>query len=515
MAEFLAGVKEKYPEQLLKGRTPIEGNVIGCFMKDPLLLGDSVCTPDDFITQDAHFYFQVVSSLYKKGITCFTEVDVREMSEEVNEQFDELGGWDTVQHLMDIINVGNFDRYIDVLYRENILLKMNDDGFNLLNPIDVDGKNKIPLKVLRKMTAEEVIDWWESRLGTYGTGYSSKVLEEEEIDFTDEFIKSCMEGEETGVPFGTAGIDINGGEINCFPFLSNQISGLLPGTLSMIGGFSSTGKSTWLVTLIMALMSQDKKVILISNEESIKKYQIKFMVWLLGKRNRYWKLTKKKLTNGDINDEARAQLKDVQDYWRANYKGKLKLVTINDADMPIVKKKIRENALRNGYDCFVYDTFKIQEADYSSKRTDLSLVKDSRELDKLAKKYNMIGLASVQLAEYMRGTLFLSAQTLSNAKQIKEILENLWLMRSVYPEELDPKSKFCCHPFRIVRKDDKWIEEPYEVDPMAVYRVLFVEKGRGGANSSDNGIAYLLKYSGDFCVFRETAQCRPKHGRIE
>ncbi len=39
-----------------------------------------------------------------------------------------------------------------------------------------------------------------------------------EIDFDDEFIESCAEGEENGVPFDIAGYDKNGEEINCFPF---------------------------------------------------------------------------------------------------------------------------------------------------------------------------------------------------------------------------------------------------------------------------------------------------------
>ena len=519
MGDFLSGVREQYPEDiLLKGRLTVEGNVIGCFFQDPLLLDETTCTKDDFITEDGRFYFQLIKMLHEKKINEITEIDIMDLRSEIYDHYDEIGGWDTIEQLKETVNIRNFDTYIDVLYRENIFLHMYRDGFNITNPIDIDGKKKTTIKFLRSCTAEEVLDWWESRLTTYGNGYSTKILEEEVVDFTDEFIQSCVDGEETGVPFGSAGLDINGEEINCFPFLSNQISGLLPGTLSMIGGFSSTGKSTWLVTLIMALINHDQKVLVISNEESIKKYKIKFLVWLLGKRNRYFKLTKKKLTNGDVSDEDRAQLRSVQDYWRENYKDKVKLISINDADMTIVKKKIREAALRDGYTCFIYDTFKLEEQDFGNKRTDLALVHDSRELHKLAMKYKMIGLASIQLAEYHRGTLFLDASAISTARQIKEILENLWLMRNLYPnEELDEKSKYYCRPYRL-RKDEttgKWYEEPFTPDPSGVYRVLFCEKTRGGNNSADNGSAYLLKYSGDYAIFRETAMAKIKHGRID
>ena len=480
-----------------------------------LLLDDLDLKKEDFITNDGRFYFGMLTQLRKKGFYSLDEVTIlSNMNDEVIERYEACGGWESIQHQIDIINDKNFDTYIDILYRENIMLHMVDDGIDLLHAVDVNGKKVVLLKLFRKMDADSVQDWWDARITSYGTGYSSKVLEEEEIDFDDEFIDNCKEGLENGVPFDIAGYDINGEEMNCFPFLSRQINGILEGTTTMMGGYSSAGKSTWWITVLMSLLHYDRKILIISNEENIKKFKIKFMVWLLGKRNRYFKLTKKKMTSGDISTESRKQLTDVQKYWRENYKGKVKFIAIADADMSLVKKKIRENVLRYGYDTVLYDTFKIQGGDISSARQDLSLVRDSRELDKLAKKYNIIMLASVQLAEYTKGKLFLDASILSNAKQIKEQLENLFLMRTVYTEELDEKSKYYCHPFRLKKVNDKWIEEEYKPDTSAVWRMVFTEKCRTGANSSDTGCAYLLKYDGDHCIFRETCQCRPKHGEI-
>ena len=483
--------------------------------KDMLLLDDLELKKEDFITNDGRFYFGLLTQLRKKGFYSLDEITIlSNMNDEVIERYEACGGWESIQHQIDIINDKNFDTYIDILYRENIMLHMYDDGIDLLHTVDVNGKKVVLLKLFRKMDADSVQDWWDARIASYGTGYSSKILEEEEIEFDDEFIDNCEEGLEIGVPFDIAGYDVNGEEINCFPFLTRQTMGLLEGTLTMLAGFSSAGKSTWFVTVIMALLFHGRKVLIISNEERVKKFKAKFMVWLLGKRNRYFKLSKSKFLSGDINEESRKQLADVQKFWRENYKGKLKFISIADADMSVVKKKIRENALRYGYDTVLYDTFKIQEKDFSGQRQDLALVRDSRELDKIGKKYNLIMLASVQLAEYMKGKLFLDSSVLSNSKQIKEILEGLFLMRTVYDEELDEKSKYYCHPFRLKKVDDKWIEEEYKPDKNAVWRILFVEKTRNGRNSSDTGIAYLLKYDGDHCIFREVAQCRPKHGEI-
>ena len=244
-----------------------------------LLLDDTTFEKDDFITVDGRFYFSLLKDLRKKGFYSLDEITILSNSkQEVIDRYEDCGGWDSIQHQMDIINTQNFDTYIDILYRENVMLRMCDDGFNLLKEINIKDKKVIPLKLFRQMTAEEVTDWYEARISTYGTGYSSKILEEEEIDFDDEFIESCAEGEENGVPFDIAGYDKNGEEINCFPFLSRQIMGLLEGTLTMMGGFSSAGKSTWWITVLMALLYYDRKILIISNEENIKKFKIKFMV---------------------------------------------------------------------------------------------------------------------------------------------------------------------------------------------------------------------------------------------
>lgn len=481
-----------------------------------LLLDEITLEQKDFITNDGLFYFALLKQLRNKGFYSLDEVTILSNSnEDVIERYDALGGWEAIQHQIDIINEKNFDTYIDILYRENILLHMYDDGFNLLKKIEVNNKYIVPLKLFRKMDAESVTDWYEARISSYGTGYSSKIIEEEEIDFDDEFIENCQDGLENGVPFDVAGYDINGEEINCFPFLSRQVNGLLEGTLTMMGGYSSTGKSTWWVTVIMALLNYNRKVLIISNEENVKKFKIKFMVWLLGKRNRYFKLTKKKLMSGDISPEDRKQLTSIQEYWRNNYKGRVKFISLSDANMSIVKKKARENILRYGYDTILYDTFKLDFDSIGNVRQDLSLIKDSRELDALCKKYNVIGLASLQLAINTTGKLFLDSSVLSNSKQIKEVLENLYLMRNVYDEELDPDNKkYYCRPFRLKKINDKWVQEEYHPDRNAVWRMLFPDKTRSGANSSDTGVCYLLKYDGDHCIFREVAQCRPRHGEI-
>ena len=68
MAEFLAGVTDKYAQPLLKGRIEIEGNVISCFFKDMLLLDEVKLESKDFITSDGHFYFSLLNFTISFGV---------------------------------------------------------------------------------------------------------------------------------------------------------------------------------------------------------------------------------------------------------------------------------------------------------------------------------------------------------------------------------------------------------------------------------------------------------------
>lgn len=512
---FISGASDKY-KGLLEGRIEAEGSVVACLWKDPLLLDEHDFTRDHFISKDGRFYFNLVQSLRKKGLIVLDEVSVySNMSEKVREAFDERGGYEVIESMVNGIDLNNFDAFADRLYRENILCSLSDWGFNLKKDISFNKKIIKPIEACRKMTAEEVVELYEALLSELNTGTSSKVLDETEIDFDDEWMRSLEEGEEDGIPFDVSFLNIDGEPIECYSRLSNSISGLLPRTTTMVGGFSSVGKSTWWIGVIMALISKGNKVLVISNEETSSKFKVKFLVWTLAKYCKYFKLSKKKMMTGDISDEAKEQIKLARAFWSENIKGNIKFIQVEDANMGLIKKKIRENVLKFGYDTVIYDTFKIQETDMKEARQDLALVRDSRILDQMAKKYNLIMLCSIQLAEYMKGRLWLDSSCLSNSKQVKEQLENLFLLRNVFSEELDPSSKYYIRPFRL-KKDNtgRWHEEKVTLDPTKVWKVLFIEKARSGANSSDTNTAHLFYFDGDHSIFYEYCFCRPRHGEI-
>ena len=121
----------------------------------------------------------------------------------------------------------------------------------------------------------------------------------------------------------------------------------------------------------------------------------------------------------------------------------------------------------------------------------------------------------MQLAQNTLGRLWLDASCLSQSKQVVEILESLILFRTEYnEEELDPKSKYYCSPFRRQKLGEKWVDTPVEVDKSHTYRMMFITKAREGDTSENTGQAYLYRFDGSKAKFTEVCKCKPKHSTI-
>ena len=514
--DFIVGVYDKYRKELLKGRREIEGNTIGCIANDLLLLDDSMLKSTDYITKDGRFLFSLLKGLRDRGCTVADEVTVlTHASESEKEGIESFGGWKKMQDVADSCNIKNFDAYLDSLRKSNICLNLYTKGFNLFDEITLEnGKKTIPYELFNKFTSQDVLDFYESQLSVLGTVSSNKIIEEGYIDFDEDFINKLASGEEVGIPFSDAGLDVNGDKISTFPFLSNNILGLKSGTLSAFGAHSGVGKTTFMIGILMSLVVNGQSILIVSNEMGLSDFKQGFLIWILYRYFNYNKLPKKKLASGDLTDEDKEMIKKARIYWRENYEKQIKMVALSDADAKLTCRIIKKHIQRDGISAFLVDTFKITTSNGTNDNFWLQLVADSKELDGIAKRYDVIGLMTIQLAINTLGRLWMDAFCLSNSKAVKEVLSNLILFRKVYPDELIQGGAYDLKPFRSVKKDEGWVEEPFLPKPENVYRCLFVEKSRRGIDSGDSGVAYLVRYDGDHCTFYETAKCRPTHKSI-
>lgn len=507
-----------YPEYLLADRNQVEGNIIGCLAKDIGLLDDFKGTKQDFHTKQGRFFFEVLRLLREKGINRLDEISLMTLlNQKAQDKLESYGGLGSLERLAKHINTENWDAYVSNFTKANLFLKLYDYGFNLKQKIMVQGEMVEPYALLSRMPPEEIVDFYTIQLSEAMGEYSNDVLQDEYVKIDDSFIAELEAGKEKGIPFDSAGIDITGNNMRVFPYLSNSILGFKRGTFSMLGAYSSVGKSSWWVSVIMALLDKGCKVLMISNEMDINMFKKQVVAFLLYKYLRYYNLTKKKMSEGNITDEDKKAIHDVMAYMDEKMISEnFKFIRLPDSNFEVVKKKIRDNVLLYDFDTVIYDTFKMDYATDRNMKEYAALIKDSRDLDVMAKKYDITMLASIQLSMHTNNQLYLTASCLSQSKQIVEILENLLLMRNMLPEEMDTEDALYCHPFRKVKNDyGEWIEEPLELDQGKNYKILFLNKCRNGANSDSTGTQLLYEFVGDFGIFKEIGYTRVRHKTLK
>lgn len=514
--QYISGVEQLYDKRLLAGRLTIEGNVCGCLLGDLTYYDDCGLQPSDFITKHGRMLFTLGKTLRDKGFSNFDEITLlSNVNEDARAKIEEeIGGWRQIQGVIDAVSIKNWDAFVDTLNKSNIILALSKKNFNVLEEITLDnGKRVIPLKLFEKLTSSEVIDFYEGQLSAMETKVnSSKIVEEGYVDFEPEFIARLENQEEMGVSFADAGKNIHGETVSTFPFMSNNLLGLKHGTISAFAAHSGCGKSTYLVTVIMSLISKGEKVLLVSNESQVADIKVQFLIWVLTRCLDYWKVPKRKLISGKLSQEDKMKIAEARRWWKEHYHKSVKIVTIADADARLTCQIIKKHILRDGITTFCVDTMKVSTNDTANDSVWMSLVKDVRALTEICLKYDTIGILTIQLALATLNRSWLSSDCLSNSKAIKETLSNLVMFRKINQAELDQNSPYFIKPFRRKQREDgTWYDEPYQPKEGATYKVFFTDKARRGPDSGDTGEAFLVRHDGDFCGFYESARCLPTH----
>lgn len=518
---FIDGICEKYPEKLIENSASIEGTVCATLLKDILLYDDCGISSEDFITKDGKLLFYVVKSLREKGFSVFDEITYMTNIDQrvINMINDQVGGFRQLQRMIDVVSVNNWDSYEDNLNKRNIYLTLYNKNFNVLSEIDMrtkkgEIKRIVPIEYFDKFTSTEVLEFYEQVIADLGTRIrSSKITEEAYVDFDDEWLNSLEQKSEVGVSFGSAGLDTEGNTIYTFPFMDKQILGLMKGTLNCWGAFSGNGKSTYMVAILMSLASRGIKSIVVTNEMQIKQYKTLFLLFILTRHFHCYEISKRTIDTGSwTKEQYEKYLLPARELWREKYSKMIHVVSLDDADASLTCQIFKKWILREGCEAFLVDTFKLSIGETGAKDSGwVDIVKDTRDLDALAKRYNVIGLMTVQLAGACMNRSYLDSSCLSNCKAIKEVLTNLVLFRKVTDDELDPNSPYYIRPYRSKQREDgTWYDEPFEPDRTKSWRVAFIDKSRRGADSADRGgEAYMWKFQGDYGKFSETCKCRP------
>lgn len=500
-----------YPEQILKGRKAIEGSILGCLFKDLFLVKEYKLEESQFISTEGKFYFGILNNLLRQGISEITDTDIRlTSSDDIIQQYKDYGGIKTIDKLKNSVDSKNFEVYLDELHKRNIYMGLIDDEGIDLEEIRTIGETQISYLdffTKNKMTSEEIIKFMSLRIMNKLPSTVDRSVKESVGEIPEEFLDRLFKGSSMGVLFDTVE------DVTLMPHTSKEIMGLKRKTLSMISSFVNVGKTTILCNIILSLASKKQTILAITNEMEIDDFRISFLLYVINNFIGCKTINKRKLKSGKLTDEEKEYVRKARVYYNEHFSDYIILTSMADANVELVEKLVRKYSLSKNIDALCYDTFK-QNFDKAGEVSYKDLIKDSRLIYKLCKDYNLIGLCAIQLSQQYFGNLILDLSMLAGAKQINEILENLFMMRAVYKEELDKSNKYYIKPYRRVKTENGWKEEEVELNSSQTYRILFITKARDCQTFTDSNEAILLNYNGYSGTFKEVSLCRPVRGFI-
>lgn len=482
-----------YNPELTSQREMNEANFVFSLWKEPELYTDyvgNIVADRDLLTEDGRYYYALGKEMYELGYKSFDDATIYSYlsgNEILRNGFDRRGGYKTVDEIKRILNTDNTEIYYDELVKNNMLLKLNDEGFNVMTD----------LKKFKKMTSSQLYDYFEHQLDTIFLSRAAGI-KIEDLDITDEFIASCDDGTEKGLSYNATA-----------PILNYHTLGLHTSNVMIFGGFSGTGKTSFCIsTYVFPILDQGESIVIVANEMNKKAWQHLFVATILSQKLNYYGLPRKKQKMGGFNTEQANMMKKAKEYYEKHYKGRIKFVKIFDYSVEDVKRVFRKMS-KQGFKYGIYDTFKAENA--ASEKVTGELIEASKQLLQVAEKEDMGIIITMQLAIYMENTRYLTAATLSNAKGVKEIVSELILTRPLWDDEFKGE-KFDVKPWKFKKDVTGKItstKEEIELKHDKKYRLIFLDKTR----NDEGDVCLLYQFDGSWNKWVELGYCSPKHQR--
>lgn len=429
---------------------------------------------------DAIFYWELGRAMHEQGVRHFDAISVDSFlsnNEDTREKFERFGGYQTVRELSELIDPENVVAYYDEINKRNSLgyvAKKFDELFT-------DKFDK-----LENATNDEVYAAFETLNNSIALS-SGHGVEIEDLTVTEEFVKRCKEKEASGIYYG-----------NSLPLLNYITLGLPLGDVTLVSAASGQGKSSFVFeNFAVALAENETPVVIFSNEMRADAYRHLLLVHILTHDLNYYGLTRKKIKLGDYTAEEEALIEQAIDISETKY-NHIKFIKLFDNNTNLLMKYLKKFA-RQGYQCFIWDTFKNDDLS-DGKEEWLQLLKNSRRVFNLVSALNVSMVMTFQQALYTTNQRFLDASCLAGSKQVKEVVSELIMIRNLWSDEFN-NEKADCKPYTWDKEHKK--KESITLDPDKKYMVVFINKSRNDEASNQ----LLIQWDAQWNKFKEVGFC--------
>lgn len=444
------------PNELRENREQLECNFIFALWQEPEAIEDyKIVNGTDIITEDGIFYYGILQQLHKLDYQTFDHATLSTFlsdKETLRKGFERRGGYATVNEIKSLIQADNLASYYDELVKSNMLINLNKNGFNVLTELDK----------LKKMTSEEVYDYYDFQLNNICVNKISKVTAENLSDGYEHYIEEWDKGRMVGFRIG-------------YPLLNYRLAGVHKKNLLLHMAHIGNGKTTSSILFyVLPAIESGENVCIIANEQGISEFRQMILSSVVFNKVKYFGMNRQKFIRGNFNEQDKKAMQDAID-WLHKCEGKINFIEVEDYSIGVVKKIIKKYSKLN-YGLFIFDTLK--PALESSERAWAEFSEVAKELFMLAKKENVAIVATAQLSAESMSRKFLDLSSVGKSRAISETATQVVMFRSLTKDEKE-KIKAYTH-----EKDEKGkytnIRKIIDLEPDKDYIVLFTPKNRFG-----------------------------------
>jgi len=439
-----------------------EANIVSILYKQPELLYESILHLQDFSNNIWKVYWQIANDIVKiEGKNILDDITIGlylEKHPKLREKYDEYGGYDTIDKACTYVKTENFDGYIKELQKWNAVLQL--------------GKLKFPINDrisdYADMTIDEIYNELEALLNHTFVNVGSDVKSYSISDGIYQLIEDLDHGVAVGLPY------------NNLPILTKETGGQYLGSITLVGGLSNVGKSTFARTAVIpSIIKNNEKIVVMLNEDSVAKYQRELLVTVANTVFKY-DLQKYIVRDGNFNPEVKELLIKCAKWIEektANH-----AITIIPFQKYTTDKAIKviKKFSSMGVKYFLLDTFKMDAGkvtEHSWLQMQQSMV-DINDVVKAENK-NVHILITFQLSKGSAKIRHYTQDNIGLAKNIIDVASTCIMIRDVLEDEYENGK----HELKVVRLEGKngASRIPVKLKEPDRYQLLFIVKNREGS----------------------------------
>lgn len=459
-----------------------EANVCSMLYKNPDLLRQTDLTLDEFNENIWRVYFQIIYDIIiveKKNVIDDIIVGIYlEQHPQLKKMYEQYGGWNTIIKATTYIKEEAFYGYLAELRKWEAAMKLAKRGW-----LD---KNRMSEYV--DMTVEDIYDELQVYINDIFVNIDHEVHSYDISNGLDELIEKLDEGYAIGLPYYN------------MPLLTQELNGQYLGSITLIGGLSNVGKSTFARTSTLpSIINHNEKIVIMINEDSFEKWQRELLVFVANSVLKY-DLQKYIVRDGHFTEETKKILYESADWIRENTKNHtITIIPFKSYKTSNAIKIIKKYASM-GVKYFLLDTFKM-DAGKVSANSWLEMQQHMVEINDIVKAevLNVHIMITFQLAKGSANQRYYTQENIGMAKNIVDTASTCLMIRQLYDDEYTGESR----EVRVFKVEGK-SQIPVKLDKEKKYQILFIVKNREGAA---NDFQIVIEHDMSRNVVKEIGIC--------